>query len=140
MVRKTIYGALVLAAMLAAWSLTAGQAAAQARQSGPNDLFYNYYVPPVGYASVGAQLYPSPRPTPPLVGHTYVTYQPLMPHEFLYPHHRVYRTHNPGAGSTRTSVTWLHTPKLWPFTPSLRPSVPALSTARSNGTGWGHGN
>ena len=82
MVRKTIYGAFALTAVLAAWSLTAQPAAAQTRSSGPNDLFYNYYVPPTGYAGVGAQLYPSPRPTPPLVGHTYITYQPLMPHEF----------------------------------------------------------
>ena len=89
MVRKTIYGALVLAAALAVWSLMAAPAAAQVRTSSPGDLFYNYYVPPAGYAGVGVQLYPSPRPTPPLVGHTYVTYQPLMPHEFLYPHHRV---------------------------------------------------
>ena len=46
-------------------------------------LFYNYYVPPVGcttcgsQGSSGAELYISPRPTPPLVGHTYITYQPL---------------------------------------------------------------
>ncbi|HEV3340860.1 MAG TPA: hypothetical protein VG125_10905 [Pirellulales bacterium] len=50
------------------------------------DLFYNYYVngtPP-------AQLYLSPRPTPPLVGHTYITNQALNPHEFLYHHSRTY--------------------------------------------------
>src|SRR5215469_9938667 len=50
------------------------------------DLFYNYYVagtPP-------AQLYLSPRPTPPLVGHTYITYQALYPHEFMYHHSRSY--------------------------------------------------
>ena len=62
------------------------------RHSTPGDLFYNYYVPPVGPSSVGAELYPCPRPTPPLVGHTYITYQPLMPHEFLYKHHRHYTT------------------------------------------------
>ncbi len=69
-------------------------------------LFYNNYVPPVGMAGVGAGLYPSPRPVPPLVGHTYVTYQPLMPHEFLYRHRRTYRRFNPGAGRTRTRVSW----------------------------------
>ena len=62
------------------------------RHSTPGDVFYNEYVPPVGPGSVGAQLYPCPRPTPPMVGHTYITYQPLMPQEFLYRHHRTYMT------------------------------------------------
>lgn len=68
------------------------------------DLFYNNYVggnPP-------AQLYPSPRPTPPLVGHTYVTYQPLYPQEFLYHHHRSYCRYD-GVHHlpvTRTTVSW----------------------------------
>ena len=51
------------------------------------DMFYNYYVGPPG---VPAQLYLCPRPTPPLVGHTWITYQPLMPHEFMYKHKRSY--------------------------------------------------
>lgn len=50
------------------------------------DLFYNNYVP----GNPPAQIYPAPRPTPPLVGHTYITYQPLYPQEFLYRHHRSY--------------------------------------------------
>ena len=54
------------------------------------DLFYNYYVGPSVYGGQPAQLYVSPRPTPPFVGHTYITYQPLMPHEFLYKHCRCY--------------------------------------------------
>ena len=74
------------------------------------DLFYNYYVPPVPcscYGAEGAELYVSPRPTPPLVGHTYITYQPLMPHEFLYKHHRCYyRDNGPYAGVTRAHVFW----------------------------------
>ena len=76
------------------------------RRSSPDDLFYNYYVPPVGPGSVGAELYLCPRPTPPLVGHTYITYQPLMPHEFLYQHHRYYTTFHADAPKTRTSVHW----------------------------------
>ena len=77
------------------------------RTYGQPDLFYNYYVPPAGGSTVGVQLYPSPRPTPPLVGHTYVTYQPLMPHEFMYHHHRTYhRTYDDGRGLTRSSVHW----------------------------------
>jgi hypothetical protein len=84
-----------------------GQVRAEhARHSTAGDLFYNYYVPPVGDGSVGAVLYPCPRPTPPLVGHTYVTYQPLMPQEFLYRHHRVYKTKHEDAHKTRTSVHW----------------------------------
>jgi hypothetical protein len=57
------------------------------------DVFYNFYVPPVpagGYPGVGAQLYVSPRPVPPRVGHTWITYPPFMPHEFLYKHRRRY--------------------------------------------------
>jgi hypothetical protein len=76
------------------------------RHSTPDDLFYNYYVPPVGPNSVGAELYVSPRPTPPMVGHTYITYQPLSPHEFLYRHHRHYTTIHEDAPNTRTSVHW----------------------------------
>ncbi len=67
---------------------------------------YNYYVHPGEAGLLGAQLYLSPRPTPPVVGHTYVTYPPLMPHEFLYRHHRTYHTYNPGSGWTRTRVSW----------------------------------
>jgi len=40
------------------------------------DVFYNFYV--------------SPRPVPPRVGHTWITYPPFMAHEFLYRHHRRY--------------------------------------------------
>lgn len=77
-----------------------------ARHGTSGDLFYNYYVPPVGAESVGAELYPCPRPAPRMVGHTYVTYQPLMPHEFLYHHSRVYWTAHEDAPPTRTSVHW----------------------------------
>jgi len=61
------------------------------REVSPPDVFYNYYVPPVpagSYPGLGAQLYVSPRPVPPRVGHTWYTYPPFMPHEFLYKHHR----------------------------------------------------
>ena len=84
-----------------------GQARAEMfRHSTPGDLFYNFYSPPVGYGSVGAQLYPCPRPTPPMVGHTYVTYQPLMPHEFLYKHHRVYKTVHSGRRTPAPACAW----------------------------------
>ncbi|NIL98217.1 MAG: hypothetical protein GTO53_10290 [Planctomycetales bacterium] len=71
------------------------------------DLFHNYYAEPgICGHGIPAKMYLSPRPTPAWVGHTYVTYQPLMPHEFLYKHHRTYiRRHADGSG-TRTTVRW----------------------------------
>lgn len=69
------------------------------------DLFYNFYVPN-SYGSPAAA-YPAPFPTPSLVGHTYYTYQPLMPHEWLYKHHRSYHQYyNNGMGLNRTIVKW----------------------------------
>lgn len=73
---------------------------------GNPDLFYNFYLPP-NCGGVGAQMYVAPLPVPGWVGHTYYTYQPLMPHEYLYKHHRRYhRYYNEGRGLTRTSVRW----------------------------------
>ena len=103
-----------LAAIAVVGSIVLGSPSAHAQDyCGPRsraDLFYNYYVPPVacnGYGAVGAELYPCPRPTPPLVGHTYITYQPLMPQEFMYRHHRCYtRDNGPYAGLTKTWVCW----------------------------------
>ncbi|GAB6164295.1 hypothetical protein JCM19992_02950 [Thermostilla marina] len=69
------------------------------------DLFPQYYTPP-GCTSLQAQLYVAPVPTPPVIGHTWITYQPLMPHEFLYRHGRTYYRRNADGGWTRTSVGW----------------------------------
>ncbi len=93
---------------------TAGQGCYAYRpytESSQPDLFYNFYVPnPRG---AGGAAYPAPYPTPSLVGHTYYTYQPLMPHEFLYKHHRTYHQYyNQGMGMNRTSVRWYGTPLL----------------------------
>lgn len=75
---------------------------------GQPDLFYNYYAWP-SCTGLGAELYVSPRPVPQHVGHTYITYQPLYPHEFMYPHHRTYhKYYNGGQGLNRTSVHWKH--------------------------------
>ncbi len=71
----------------------------------PNDLFYNHYVGP-GPSGTTAGMYVSPLPVPANVGHTYTTYQPLMPHEMLYGHKRSYHSHHPGSGWTRTSVRY----------------------------------
>lgn len=76
------------------------------RVYGTPDLFYNYYAP-ANCGGVAASLYVSPRPVPAHVGHTFITYQPLMPHEFMYHHTRTYhRYYDNGAGLTRTSVRY----------------------------------
>ena len=110
MVPKALRVTIILATLLVACCWTVGdshQAFAVGRQRGaPPDLFYNYYVAPGAYGYVGAQLYVAPVPTPPLVGHTYITYQPLLPHEFLYHHHRTYLRKNPRGGWTKTCVYW----------------------------------
>jgi hypothetical protein len=70
------------------------------------DVFYNFYAPAVpagSYPGSGAQLYVSPRPVPPRVGHTWYTYPPFMPHEFLYKHRRHY-IRPAGATGMRTDV------------------------------------
>jgi hypothetical protein len=99
---------LLLAVLAAIWML--GPQMAEARHQTPPDLFYNYYVPPDQTGGAGAALYVSPRPVPATVGHTWVTYQPLMPHEFLYTHDRMYVRRNPGAGITVTKVCYGHCP------------------------------
>lgn len=77
---------------------------------GRPDLFYNFYVPN-NCGGAPAALYIAPRPVPALVGHTYYTYQPLMPHEMLYPHLRTYRQwYDGGRGVTRTKVAWYCNP------------------------------
>jgi len=79
-------------------------------QYGQPDLFRNYYVPPV-CGGVGASMYLSPGPVPAHVGHTYVTYEPFMPHEYLYAHHKTYhRTYDEGRGLTRTHVSYYSPP------------------------------
>lgn len=83
-----------------------------ARTYGQPDLFYNYYVPG-GPGGVPTAMYLAPRPVPPLVGHTYFTYQPLLPHEYMYSHQRkYYRYYDCGTGLTRTRVRYLRTPIL----------------------------
>ena len=73
------------------------------------DLFYNYYAAPGPYNGAAAEMYVAPRPVPPHVGHTFYTYQPLYPHEYMYTHHRTYhRYYNGGQGLNRTHVTYRH--------------------------------
>jgi hypothetical protein len=114
MARILLRSLLPAALLLVAWSFSnSHQAHAQDGtanclypQYGRPDLFYNYYAQPQ-CGGVGADMYPAPVPTPPLVGHTYYTYQPLMPHEYMYRHHRIYHQYyNYGRGWNRTRVIW----------------------------------
>jgi hypothetical protein len=58
-----------------------------------------------------SQLYVSPGPVPPFVGHTYITYQPLMPHQFMYPHTNTYhRYYDQGRGLTRAKISYVVPP------------------------------
>jgi hypothetical protein len=94
-------------ALLAAVAWLAVPAASQAQiydPYGPRIINYNLYAN--GASDIVAEAYPAPRPTPPYVGHTYITYEPLAPHEFLYRHRRTYtRSHRDG-GRTTTRVWW----------------------------------
>ena len=123
-----------IAAVLAAatWFAMTGEARAQSYGApGWASPQPNSYAMPTGPGGLTAALYPSPRPTPPLIGQTVITYEPLAPYEFSYVHHRVYKTqsaYNPCNGSsqvTRTSVTWRHHPQLPPL---LTNGAPGLHT------------
>ncbi len=70
-----------------------------------HDLFYNLYEGP-DPSGTAVGMYPSPRPVPPHVGWTYTTYQPYMPHEYLYRHTRSHYAHVPGAGWSRAKVRY----------------------------------
>lgn len=100
---KYFVAAAVAVGCLLVWSDSAQAQGMRQRVAG--DLFYNYYVAP-GPNGIGVELYPAPRPAPPWVGHTYITYEPLMPHEFLWRHHRTYVRVHPDGRVTRTFVWW----------------------------------
>ena len=87
---------------------------------GPKNLFAQYYTQP-GASQSHAGMYPAPHPVPRKVGHTYYTYQPLMPHEMMYTHSRNYYKYHAGpdsfychgcngsgggSGLTKTTVKW----------------------------------
>jgi len=77
------------------------------RETYAPDLFYNFHVDPNCGATATAGMYPSPHPTPAVNGRTYYTYQPLLPHETMYKHKRVYhRYYNHGMGLNRTRITY----------------------------------
>jgi len=75
-------------------------------------LDYNYYYPAPnqpGAGQIPAQMYLCPIPRPPqYVGHTYITYPPFQPHEWLWQHRRAYYRYHPGGGMTMTSMWWVY--------------------------------
>jgi hypothetical protein len=89
-----------------AWAVHGWDGKRQISYQYQKDLFYNYYAQPGPFYNTPGKMYVSPLPVPPGVGHTYVSYQPFMPHEFTYRHQRGYYTYNPGAGWTRTNVRY----------------------------------
>ena len=99
MTRHLIFAGLFAGALAV---LNAADLGSRAEAAQP-DLFYNYYVGPPG---VPAQMYLCPRPTPPLVGHTWITYQPLMPHEFMYKHRRNYYKYYRDGSYTQASIRY----------------------------------
>ncbi len=77
---------------------------------GTQPLFDNYFTR--GNAnSAEAALYMSPIGVPGWVGHTYNTYQPLYPHQFLYQHHDSYHSYyDQGQGLNRTHAKYYAPP------------------------------
>ncbi len=104
MVRKTLRAMLAALLLGCFWGL-----AAQSASAAHPDLFYNYYNGTTcNGAGTPVQMYVSPLPTPPWVGHTYITYQPLLPQEFLYHHHRKYYKHHRDGGGFTTACVRYH--------------------------------
>lgn len=80
------------------------------RTYGYPDLFYNNYTRGNCNAT-NAQMYVAPVPTPPHVGHTFFTYQPLYPEEMLYWHkNRYHNYYDGGRGMNHTKVTYYAPP------------------------------
>ncbi|RIK86988.1 MAG: hypothetical protein DCC67_02260 [Planctomycetota bacterium] len=111
----------IIATGLVAAGLLAGTPQSFAHADGPyrrvisyqnkQDLFYNNYEGP-NPSGVPVAMYPSPRPVPVHVGHTYFTYQPFYPQEYLYKHTRSHYAYHPGCGWSRAKVRY-RTGGLW---------------------------
>ena len=82
----------------------------QRRAFGQPDLFYNYFTQ--GYNNqANAQMYLSPMPIPPNVGHTFYTYQPFYPHHMMYAHKdRYHKYYDNGRGMNRTRASYYYPP------------------------------
>jgi hypothetical protein len=127
MKHRTIYAA--LAAIVAAIWLAAGTTAHAQNYGTPGwtSPEPNYYATPAGPEGLTAAMYPCPRPTPPLVGQTFITYPPLNPQQFMYLHWNGYVTRNAAGQWTTTSVTYGHHFHILPH-PSLLNQAPGLRT------------
>jgi len=80
------------------------------RGYGQPDLFYNYYTQG-NCNTANAQMYLSPLPVPPNVGHTFYTYQPFYPHHYLYWHKdRYHNYYDNGRGMNRTRAVYYAPP------------------------------
>ena len=103
----------VALATVAAMSVAAAPVSAQFGQgNSANNLHSQYYTQP-GASTVQAGMYMAPHYVPPHVGHTYYTYQPIMPHEMMYVHNRnYYNYYNTGGyyggynALNKTQVRW----------------------------------
>lgn len=80
------------------------------RAYGQPDLFYNHYTQ--GHQnSSNAKMYISPLPVPANVGHTFNTYQPFYPEEYLYWHKNKYhKYYDNGRGMNRTRAVYYSPP------------------------------
>ena len=90
--------------------MSPGAAGCVGRSYGQPDLFYNYFTQ--GYCNqTNAQMYLSPVPVPPNVGHTFTTYQPFYPHEYMYWHkNRFHNYYDNGRGMNRTRALYYAPP------------------------------
>ena len=77
---------------------------------GTQPLFENYFTQ--GNANQAtAGMYISPIGVPGNVGHTYYTYQPFYPHQYLYQHHDRYHSYyDGGRGLNRTHASYVAPP------------------------------
>lgn len=97
---------------MACVALVSNSAQAQIGQGNyPNHLFAQYTTQ--GQGGLTAGKYNAPHPVPSHVGHSYRTYEPLMPHEMLYEHDRNYFNYyndnsfkGGGPSLNITSVRW----------------------------------
>ncbi len=117
MTHRLIPAGIVAILLAGSWLATSDASAVEGRMKrdisyqNKNDLFYNYQVGP-NPSGTAAAMYISPGPIPANVGHTYTTYQPLMPHEMMYKHTRSHYAHTPGAGWSRSKIRY-RTRGLW---------------------------
>jgi len=108
MFNKFLAGAILVACI----ALVTNSAQAQIGPGNfPNHLFAQYTTQ--GQGGLTAGKYIAPHPIPSNVGHSYRTYEPLMPHEMLYEHDRNYFNYytddsfrGGGPSLNITSVRW----------------------------------